>query len=156
MTAIDYAILLARIIRSSSRIKAQLMPAYGENFTVAVGTEQDRTDFQAASPYAFFFPLDEEAKPERIQYSVRMEIGLCSERVGENGGVPVLETYQSLAEIVPTALLHIAEHLPGVTEPPAHLASYRTSYEQETFPLVKAVVDIEINQPTTVGNRSVI
>lgn len=156
MTAIDYAILLARIVKASSRIKALLIPRYGENFTVSVGSEQDRTNFQQAAPYAFFYPVDEDATPESTTYAVRMELGLVGEAMTEAAGVPMLACYQDLNVLVPASLRQIAEHLPGMTDATVHLRSYRSAYDQEAFPLVKAVVDIEITELTPVGRRSVI
>ena len=156
MTAIDYAVLLARIVRASNRIKALLLPRYGEKFTVGVGTEQDRVDFQRSAPYALFFPMDEDASPERTSYTVRMEIGICDEALSELGGVPVISCYEYFSSLVPLSLRQIAEQLPGMVEETVHLQNYRAVYDQEAFPLVKAIVDIEITELTPVGRRSVI
>lgn len=156
MTAIDYALILSRIVASSSRIKSLLLPHYGEQFSVSVGSEQDRANFQALAPYAFFHPLEEEARPDRSLFSVRMELGLCHENVVTLGGVPVLAAYRTLSALVPLALSQIADHLPGMVDSPARLENYRVGYEQASYPLVQAFVDIEIVQPTTVGHRRVI
>lgn len=151
MTALDYADILARIIKASSRMELILRREYEASVTSFVGTAQDRQDWQQAAPYAGCTALESLEDTDRVESTVEVEIGLYDERVVQEGGIAKLAAYGVFKELVPALVRDFKEQVLGVA-PTAFVQDWRVAYSQGEFPLVTATVTLTIIEPTPVGH----
>ena len=151
MNTIEYANMLARVAKASSRVKAILLPAYNTGATVEVGYKQNMQDWEKKAPFITFVPEFYREESDRFTCEVVMYVGLFDTETTLVNGVTTLGAYPVMNELVPALMREFKDGVRGVA-PTAFIEDWRAQFRQENYPLLWCNVEITIVEPTPVGH----
>lgn len=145
---------MARIIKSSSRLKTLTQTHFAADPTVKLGYAQNMQDWEADAPFFIFVPNSTRYDTEGEKADVTMFVGLRDDAEMVQDGVHVLTACTIMREALVLAMEEIGDRLRLVASR-AMVEEEATEYRQENYPLIWASVEITVNEPMPIGSRRV-